>query len=208
MKAFILSFALGLMPVCAHGADEVIRIYHRFQHQPPAYVLAAVERELALLMRPVGLELDWRPFASAAGTEVSVELVIVDFEGTCDVGDLRSGGTYSGTLGSTNITDGAIMPYVNIRCDGVRRLVWPDLVLLPPSARAAAYGRAVARVMAHELYHVFSKSTVHDSSGLAKARFTVRDLLSKRLEFNRKQRALLRAYGVYLTGRVPQPSGN
>ena len=203
MKELFLSLALGFAPVYAQGADNVIRVFHRFEHEPPASVLASMERELSLLMRPVGIEFQWRPFTLAAGREISVDLVIVDFRGTCDLLDVRPGEASPETLGSTNITDGNILPYITLQCDAVRRLVWPDLVLVASSARAAAYGRALARVMAHELYHVFSKSAAHDSSGLAKARFTIRDLLAKHLEFNPKQRAFLRAYGAYLTGQTP-----
>src|SRR5689334_24139368 len=112
MKELFLSLALGFMPMYAQGSNDIIRIFHRFQHEPSASVLSSMERELALLMRPVGLELEWRPFSLAAGREVSVDLVIVDFAGTCDVRDVRAGGAYSGTLGATNITDGDILPYI------------------------------------------------------------------------------------------------
>jgi len=46
------------------------------------------------------------------------------------------------------------------------------------------YARAMARLMAHELYHVIEQTYAHARSGVAEPAFTVAELLSDRLEFS------------------------
>ena len=50
--------------------------------------------------------------------------------------------------------------------------------------RQRALSRALARVVAHEIYHILAETTEHAGSGLAKAAQPLNDLVSKRkLEF-------------------------
>jgi hypothetical protein len=49
--------------------------------------------------------------------------------------------------------------------------------------RPYLYGRAMGRLLAHELYHVIVKTRAHDSAGVAKPCFSVEDLLGNGLEF-------------------------
>jgi hypothetical protein len=45
-------------------------------------------------------------------------------------------------------------------------------------------GRALARVIAHELYHIITGTTDHHATGVAKAAFSARDLTDARFEFD------------------------
>jgi len=81
-------------------------------------------------------------------------------------------------LGSTRVTDGRVQPYSEVECDQVRQA----LSYLAPGAdmreKQQALGRALARVVAHELYHVFAKTTEHAAKGLAKASQPLQELVS------------------------------
>ena len=59
-------------------------------------------------------------------------------------------------------------------------------------ARQAALGRALARVIAHEIYHIVGETTDHQYSGVAKASFSVRDLLTARFDFDMASLARMR----------------
>ncbi len=54
------------------------------------------------------------------------------------------------------------------------------------------YGRAVGRVLAHELYHIFA-NTQHHGSGVGKAAYTVDNLLGTVFQFDEKESAALLA---------------
>ena len=54
------------------------------------------------------------------------------------------------------------------------------------------YGRAMARVVAHELYHVLMRTTEHARAGVARSCFSTSDLLTERFEFEGATLARLR----------------
>jgi hypothetical protein len=60
------------------------------------------------------------------------------------------------------------------------------------------YGRAMARVVAHELYHVLLKTADHAHAGIARSCFTAEDLLTEHFEFEGATLAKLRteSFGV------------
>jgi hypothetical protein len=44
--------------------------------------------------------------------------------------------------------------------------------------------RALGRVIAHEIYHILAQTTEHDESGVAKAAFSLEDLMVDGFAFN------------------------
>ena len=48
----------------------------------------------------------------------------------------------------------------------------------------ALLGRAMGRVLGHELYHVFAKTMDHGHSGVAKTSHSRNDLVGERFEFD------------------------
>ncbi len=72
-----------------------------------------------------------------------------------------------------------ILPFSEVDCDGLRVFLQRGLLGLRAQDRALAYGRAVGRVLAHELYHIFADTKHHGSCGIAKEAFSSQDLLSE-----------------------------
>ena len=56
--------------------------------------------------------------------------------------------------------------------------------MLGRSPDAQVLGRALARVIAHEIYHIVAGTTDHHETGVAKAAFSARDLTGARFEFD------------------------
>jgi hypothetical protein len=74
----------------------------------------------------------------------------------------------------------------------------------PDSVREFVLGRALARVLAHELYHILTQSENHADSGVAKAALSVADLMGSRFEFDSATIGLIRGP---LTGlQLPEPA--
>jgi hypothetical protein len=103
------------------------------------------------------------------------------------------------------MSDGAILPFSDVDCDKIRRFIASDVRSLEAGTREIVYGRAVGRVLAHELYHVFTNTTRHASWGVAKAFYTSRDLVSDQFRFEEKDTKALRTgkLKVLLHGRRP-----
>jgi hypothetical protein len=145
-------------------------------------------------MAPIGLHLEWRSLAGVRGSQVSAELAVITVKGRCDTaGILNRSRIVGGSLGFTHISDGQILPFTEVNCDRVRNFLQADLSLMGTEEREAAYGRALGRVLAHELYHIFANTTRH-GSGVAKESYTVHDLLCTDFQFQHRESQILREH--------------
>jgi len=194
VKALVCWLALGAAPALSQprvSAAVSFALYARFEHEPSAPVLDTLKRELALLMSPVGLDFEWRSLAAHRDGEVFPQLAVVTFKGACDLSGLIPQNFESGALGWTHATGGQILSFSEVDCDRVRSFLSRALFGLGPDGRDEAFGRAVARVLAHELYHVFTQTAHHSSSGVARRSYTVAELMAEDFSFaDADQRAL------------------
>jgi hypothetical protein len=60
----------------------------------------------------------------------------------------------------------------------------PSIERLSVPMRNIVFGRALGRVVAHELYHILALTTEHAEAGVAKPSFSAQDLMSDRFSFN------------------------
>ena len=199
MKAATLLLALGVFPAFGGSRAAPIRLYIHFQQDPPDAVLESIQEELSDIMVPAGMEFEWRSLSKTLGNEVSVELAVIHFKGTCDAADLSPTEAYPGPLGWTHMSDGEILPFSDINCDGIRLFLQRDLLRAPEPNRAALFGHAIARVLAHELYHILAKTTKHGAWGVGKPAYSVQELLANKFQFDKKQCDLLRAHQAHMT---------
>ena len=201
MKPGLFCLMLAMTPLWAGSRTApTTRLYAHFEQQPPEAVFDSLQTELRSILDPLGLGYDWRDLDLSKGNEVSTELVVLHFKGNCGVGQLAPVAVYPGPLGWTHISDGEILPFADINCDRIRVFIQRDLLRLPEAEREAAYGRAVARVLAHELYHIMAKTKKHGSWGIAKAAYTPDELLCPRLEFETRESNALRAHRQSMLG--------
>lgn len=191
----IVSVGLLLAALPAFGGQQgaplaPIALYAQFQQEPPAGVLQAVREELSSIMAPMGLRFEWHALNAARGEETSVELAVITFKGNCDLNRLVMHSAYRGPLGWTHISEGTILPFADIDCDGIRNFVQAGLLAARSESRELIYGRAVGRVLAHELYHILA-NTQHHGSGVGKAAYTVENLLGQFFQFDERESAAL-----------------
>jgi hypothetical protein len=168
-------------------------LYTQFAQAPPEAVRHALQEEVDAIMTPIGFHFEWRDMADEVGSRVSVELALITFDGRCDTAVAAPPAKRGGPLGWTHISDGQILPFTGVSCDRVRDMVQPVLVTSRPELRSAIYGRALGRVLAHELYHIFAQTTHHGSCGIAKESYNMWDLVDAHFKFEEKQSRLLRA---------------
>ena len=64
-------------------------------------------------------------------------------------------------------------------------MIGPVLADEAGALRDYLYGRAMARIAAHELYHVMMGSRDHGREGVAKPSISTADLLDERFDFDR-----------------------
>ncbi len=196
-RVFLLCLALGTLPAFGEETRQApvappVSLYTQFEQAPPPAIMNALQDELQTIMEPIGMSFDWRSLKLAKPNEVSVELAVVTFKGHCDLTNMLPIRTYPGALGWTHVSDGAILPFSDVDCDRIRGFVQRELLAMPPEKRETAFGRAVARVLAHELYHIFAATSKHGSCGVAKSAYTVQELLAGEFQFEEKESDALR----------------
>lgn len=200
MKLFLFCLAVGAIPALGEPRGVLvapITLYAQFQQEPPKAVLEALQNEVGAIMSPIGLRFQWRSLAGVQGNEVSVELAVLTFKGRCDIAGLQPSGSHPGALGWTHVSDGAILPFSDVDCDSIRGFVQGALLAVPRGDREGIFGRAIGRVVAHELYHIFANTLRHGSCGVAKESFTVQDLLSDDFQFEDRESRALRSSQVH-----------
>jgi len=195
MKSLALSLTLLTGPLFGGDGNPPtvsVGVYVEFDHLLRAGTRTDLQNEVQAIMEPLGFDSQWRD-TSAAGKESWADLAVVTFTGHCELGDVTYPAFIPGALGWTRVTDGRIQPYAVVDCDRVGALMQRALFSVPAKRREAVFDRAVARVMAHELYHIFTGTATHEGSGVGKAEFTATDLLSTKFEFHKAQANALRA---------------
>lgn len=172
------------------GAATEVTIYTRFAQPASSRSIEYMKAELSVILPP--LSFAWRSLELATGRQVANELVVVSFKGACHADGLFAHELASGALGSTYITEGQLLPFADVDCDMIRALLGSRLAVSAPMERARMMGRAMARILAHELYHYLTRTKTHSSSGMAKAFYTAADLASDNLRFDETQLRLVR----------------
>jgi hypothetical protein len=150
--------------------------------QPPA---DEMKREVEALMESAGYSVSWRSPGDFGQDEGEAAVIVSEFQGICDVprlGTVLSPPGPGAILASTAVSDGEVLPFISVDCATVTRLLAPAL---PNEAarRTFLYGRALGRVVAHELFHALTRTREHDDSGIAKHSFRASDILAEEFEF-------------------------
>ena len=148
--------------------------------QPPSAILTSLESEVRSAMAPSGMRLDWRAH-DLGGDSVDGAVAVVQLHGNCSATTLiRNSRPHleSEPLGQTRMADGKVLPFADVLCDAVHRLVDPDLRGMKARQREDLMGRALGRVMAHELYHILARTTDHTTRGLTRPEQSRAELLA------------------------------
>jgi hypothetical protein len=194
MKFMLSCLVLAALP--AFGEERQIELpavlYTTFEQDAPAGMVRALEDEVEYIMGPLGRHFLWRSVAGVKGNEVSSELAVLTFKGHCDLEGMLARDAHPGALGWTHVSDSAILPFSEIECDRIRVFLQKELLYMHPADREEAFGRAVARVVAHELYHIFANTQHHGSDGVGKSAYSVHELLSDDFHFEEREGVALR----------------
>lgn len=189
LLAFVCLFcshALFGGSVAALAPHSAVGVYLKTDATASAASLPFMREELANLLAPAGIQLQWlKPGTpNLTGHTISVEL-----RGSCQPRESSAKFKDRTPLASTAVQDGKVLPFSWVDCAALDRFLGTSLHSV--SKRDEVYGRAIGRLLAHEFFHVLTASEEHTSSGVSKTAFSVADLLSERLTFQQDALALL-----------------
>ena len=140
-----------------------------------------LERELESVFKLPGLHLVWRKLDNNTARETFERIIVVRLRGDCGCnhppGELKSK-----ILGFTHSSDGIILPFVEIDCDAIRALLYWGGDNVRRSTETMALGRAMARVLAHEMFHVLIGTPKHSRHGIRQETLTPNELVTQPAE--------------------------
>jgi hypothetical protein len=198
LAAFCLVTTLvgGSRAASLTAVDSRLVVYLSGAASQPAVPLDHMKWQLEAIMTQAGFRVEW--LTQRSGRRESPDapfLAVVEFEGICARAEAGSGaGTVQGlSLANTAVSDGHVLPFSTVSCGALNRTLSSALAKYPPSVRDFLFGRAMARVLAHELYHVLAGTTEHAGSGMARTAYSSSDLLSETFHFEPSILALLRS---------------
>ncbi len=170
-----------------------------------------MQREAQRIIQDSGVHLDWRTVDQAVH-HTYADLVVVYFKGrvsgrTTAQRLLRRIWPAAAFLRSRNTTDGDIQPFSEVACDkvaaSVRSAMWDgdfangDLLM----------GRALGRVLVHELVHMLTKSGEHGREGVQKPSLSGKQLISEYLALSPADMASIRQNYRHDTAPAIRPYG-
>jgi hypothetical protein len=154
--------------------------------QPPAPI-AQMKRELGSILRDAGYRVEWLTRGSDnTQTPDAPFLVVLQLKGVCALDadhDAAESVPQAVSLATTAVSDGRVLPFSAVNCAALRRTIAPSVAKQPGAVRDFLFSRAMARVIAHELYHVLAGTTEHAHAGIARSCYSTADLLGERFDF-------------------------
>lgn len=117
-------------------------------------------------MKDSGLTFDWR-MRGEAKQESFANLVVVRFKGKCVLEPVGYLFDERGPLAFTYSTDGAVQPFSEVACDRVAAAARSAMSGGDFAHADFLFGRALGRVVAHELVHILARSGAHGREGVA-----------------------------------------
>jgi len=195
-------FFLALAALPAPGQVGSIALYYQFEHQPSSILFESLKQETTSILSPVGLRLQWKILPSN-GNDVTSDLAVVTFRGRCDTLDPEATLRADSRLGWSHVTDNNVLPFAVIDCDSIGGFVQRKLPLTPESDREKLLGRAIARVLVHELDHIFAQTLSHGAREVDQPSYTVEELLAEKIAQLGAQFHILRASQTPLAAFAP-----
>jgi hypothetical protein len=176
----------GLLPVAAsvdHAQPTVLTVILDFKGPHSSTSLKEMKRESGLILHSSGVQLDWKvlgedPFASYS------DLVVMTFTGSCEFEPAAPRYDELGPLGplaTTRTTNGEVQPFGEVDCNRVVNSARSAMSPYDFARGDLLIGRAIGRVVAHELVHMLTKSGQHGTEGVERPALSGRQLISASL---------------------------
>ncbi|MGA3201483.1 MAG: hypothetical protein ABSF12_03190 [Bryobacteraceae bacterium] len=177
--------AILLAILCAPvKAAPAVTLVLQFDRAYSAKSVAAMEREVALIVGESGIQVDWKLLADVHPAESFESLVVVRFRGACLMQPAPYFLDERGYYAFTYVSDGDVLPFSEVECDKVASTIAPAMSRSQWRERDSVLGRALGRVLAHELYHMLAKTQRHAGDGVTQSKLSAAQLIGDRLRMS------------------------
>ena len=160
------------------GADVTVIVNFKGPFSQPS--VKAMRQEAEQILKSSGVTLEWRS-REEAGAGSFNDLVVVTFKGSCVFKPMPLVVDELGPYAITRTSGGEIQPFGEVDCDHIVSSLHTAMAGEDYSKADFLLGRALGRVVAHELVHMLTRSKQHGKEGVEKASLSPRQLIADTL---------------------------
>ena len=169
------------LALAAHSEQEV-----------PAEITEALLQELRRIFLAAGLEPEWHRMPGMIEITSVWEPVSIYLHGDCRLRGAQSDIKYDGGLAYVERTDGELRPHIHVDCGKIAAFMHQGITSFNLQRADLTMGRAMARIIAHELFHYLTKNPDHGDSELFASAVDCQVLLKAHADFLAKEVGELR----------------
>ncbi len=159
--------------------SDVTVIYDIKGHFSKA-ALTEMRAEAGRIIGTSGVHLAWQNRSDSVGA-VFNDLVVMTFKGSCAFDPAPPIYDETGPYATTRTANGEVQPFGEVDCDRVVNSVRLAMFGEQYARAEILIGRALGRVVAHELVHMLTRSGMHAHEGVQKAALSGRQLIAASL---------------------------
>lgn len=144
----------------------------------PSEAVLTLKKEIDRLFSATKLRIDWVNRSEAGLGFEAADLVLVRLRGDCSAAAMPPlPPDELGPLARTHISHGTVISYSEVECGRVARAAQSALHGGERARPQEMMGRALGRVVAHELLHIFLQQKSHAPKGIFRRGLTPRQLV-------------------------------
>ena len=179
MLRFLFAIAVastcgGCATAAEHADSLTVVLDFERSHSPQSF--DAMQREATVLFKDSGVHLNWQTRDNIGDHTEFHDLIFVRMKGHCDNDDYFMPVDERGPLGMSYSSDGGVLPFGQVDCDQIKSSLRRSAPLHGGHISDSLLGRAMGRVLAHEMYHMLTNDRGHNSSGISRQHLSADDL--------------------------------
>ena len=188
----LVAISALLLAACASLVSaEGVTIVLEFQGPQSEQSISEMKREFTGIMHDSSLTFDFKSRDQVKELSFS-NLVVVRFQGTCVLKPIPYLYDERGPLAFTYASDCDVQPFTEVKCDQVTHAVRSAMSSGDFARADMLMGRALGRVLAHEVVHILTKSGTHGHDGVAKPALSGSQLIAPKLRLESEDIVRLR----------------
>ena len=180
---------MRLLAICAlfaaAASAEGITIVLEFDGPHSERSVAEMKREFEGIVKKTTLTVGWKTRREAE-QEALANLVVVRFKGKCVLDPVPYLYDERGPMAFTYTAGGVPQPFSEVACDQVSTAVRSALFGGDYAKADQLFGRALGRVLAHEVVHMLTQNPGHAREGVARRSLTGNQLIGSELGLDRE----------------------
>jgi len=180
MRPVICALLSVVTSACSAFAAAKVTVVLQFEARHSETSINEMKRELQSQMRSSGVELNWRQIDELSASDSFPSLVVIKFHGNCEAtAHATPLSSEPVALAYTHVSNGNVIPFADVECDRIRNSL-ASAQIGYSSRNDLLFGRAVGRVIAHELHHIIGRTRAHTPHGVSRKCLSPQELIADR----------------------------